>query len=140
MATFHRFEDMEAWQSARRLTRELYAVSQRGRFARDYGLGSQLRRAAVSILSNIAEGFERDGTGEFIQFFAMAKGSVGEVRAQLYVALDQAYIDESAFSRLEALACETSRMLAGLMRYLRRSSVKGQKYKSQETPNQKPAT
>jgi len=140
MATFRRFEDIEAWQSARRLTRELYAISQRGRFSKDYGLGGQLRRAAVSILSNIAEGFERDGTGEFIQFLAMAKGSVGEVRAQLYVALDQAYIDQGTFGALDGLACETSRMLAGLMRYLRHSSVKGQKYKSRGTPNEKPAT
>jgi four helix bundle protein len=140
MATFQRFEEIEAWQSARRLTRELYGISQRGRFAKDYGLGSQIRRAAVSILSNIAEGFERDGAGEFLQFLAMAKGSVGEVRAQLYAALDQGYIDKMAFTDLDALARETSRMLAGLMRYLRCTSVRGQKYKTHHPSNQKPET
>src|ERR1044071_8834864 len=89
MSTFQSFEDIEAWQKARELTRRVYEVSEVGAFARDFGLRDQIRRASVSALSNIAEGFERSGTGEFIQFLSAAKGSAGEVRAQLYVALDR---------------------------------------------------
>ena len=86
MATIEKFEDIEAWQKARELTREVYAASNTWLFAKDYGLRDQIRRAAVSIMSNIAEGFERGGDKEFGQFIAQAKGSSAEVRAQLYVA------------------------------------------------------
>ncbi len=89
MATFKSFEDIEAWQKARELTNRVYDASDKGAFARDFGLRDQIRRACVSILSNIAEGFERSGTGEFVQFLSSAKGSAGEVRAQLYVALER---------------------------------------------------
>jgi four helix bundle protein len=81
MSTFQSFEDIEAWQKARELTRRIYEVSDVGKFARDFGLRDQIRRASVSVLSNIAEGFERSGTGEFIQFLSGANGSAGEVRA-----------------------------------------------------------
>ena len=91
MATFERFEDIEAWQKARELTREIYRVSRQGEFARDFDLRSQIRRAAVSIMSNIAEGFERDGVKEFSQFLSTSTGSAGEVASDLYVALDQGY-------------------------------------------------
>ena len=128
MATFQSFEEIEAWQKARELTQRVYLISNHGDFARDFGLRDQMRRASVSIMSNIAEGFERDGTGEFIQFLAMAKGSAGEVRAQLYVAFDQSYLDEKAFSELLALAAQISRMINGLMNYLRKSNIKGTKY------------
>ncbi len=80
-------------------------------------------------MSNIAEGFERSGTGEFAQFLAMAKGSVGEVKSQLYVAIDQKYLDEKTFDRLFMLAAEVSKMIGGLMNYLRSSKIKGIKYK-----------
>ena len=86
MATFKTFEDIEAWQRSRALTKSIYKVTSQGTFARDFGLRDQIRKASVSIMSNIAEGFERSGTKEFIQFLATAKGSAGEVRAQLYVA------------------------------------------------------
>jgi four helix bundle protein len=88
MATLRQFEDIEAWQKARELTRAVYDCSKVGLFSRDFGLRDQMRRASVSVMSNIAEGFERGGKGEFVQFLAMAKGSAGEVEAQLYVALD----------------------------------------------------
>ena len=88
-----------------------------------------MRRAAVSIMSNIAEGFERGGNKEFCQFLALAKGSCGEVRAQLYVALDRGYIQQTSFDRLTDMAMQTSRMLAGLIKYLRTSELKGSKYK-----------
>ena len=95
MSSFQRFEDIEAWQKARELTKAIYAMSNDGQFARDFGLRDQIRRASVSIMSNIAEGFERTGDAEFRHFRSMAKGSVGEVRAQLYVALDTGLIDGS---------------------------------------------
>lgn len=129
MATFQAFEEIEAWKKARELTREIYTFSKQGLFAKDYGLHDQIRRAAVSSISNIAEGFERSGTGEFIQFLSMAKGSIGEVKSQLYVALDQGYISKPAFDRIFALAAETGRMIGGLMAYLRKSKIKGAKYK-----------
>jgi four helix bundle protein len=129
MATITKFEDIDAWQKARDLTREVNAASNTGLFAKDYGLRDQIRRAAVSIMSNIAEGFERGGDKEFGQFIAQAKGSSAEVRAQLYVALDQGYIDKPTFERLAELSIHINRMLAGLMKYLRSSEFKGSKYK-----------
>jgi len=129
MATFTTFEEISAWQKARQLTKELYKVTSVGAFARDYDLKNQIRRAAVSIMSNIAEGFERSGTGEFNQFLAMAKGSAGEVRSQLYVVLDQNYLSNAVVGRLLEQAAEVGRMIGGLMIYLRKSGVKGTKYK-----------
>jgi len=129
MATLQSFEEIEAWQKARELTRGIYIVSNKGAFSKDFGLRDQIRRASVSIMSNIAEGFERGGTREFMQFLSMAKGSSGEVRSQLYVAVGQGYIDKEIFEQLYALASEASRMITGLMRYLRKANVKGVKYK-----------
>ena len=129
MATISKFEDIEAWQLAREMTKAIYAISNDGAFARDFGLRDQIRRASVSIMSNIAEGFERAGDKEFLQFVSLAKGSSGEVRAQLYVALDAGYIDQQTFSRLSDMATQINRMLAGLMKYLRSSELKGSKYK-----------
>ncbi|PSQ92571.1 MAG: four helix bundle protein, partial [Bacteroidetes bacterium SW_4_67_19] len=85
MATFHRFEDIESWQKARRLARRIYELTGNGDFARDFGLRDQIRRAAVSIMSNIAEGFERGSRREFARFLDIAKASAGEVRSPLYV-------------------------------------------------------
>lgn len=129
MAAIRQFEDIEAWQKARELTREVYAASSRGVFAKDYGLRDQIRRAAVSVMSNIAEGFERGGSGEFIQFLSIAKGSAGEVEAQLYVALDQAYVSKERFDFIRALASSTKKLIAGFMNYLKQANLKGQKYK-----------
>jgi four helix bundle protein len=119
MATFQRFEDIEAWKKARQLTKEIYALSNEGTFARDFGLKDQIRRAAVSVMSNIAEGFERSGTGDFLRFLAIAKGSAGEVRSQLYVAYDLTYVDEERFGKLADAAMQISKLLAGLMGYLK---------------------
>src|SRR5712671_1163202 len=109
MATFRRFEEIDAWQKARELTNAVYDCSERGAFRRDFGLRDQMRRAAVSVMSNIAEGFEREGKGEFVQFLSMAKGSAGEVEAQLYVALDEGYIDKDQFDSVKAIASSTKR-------------------------------
>ena len=100
MATFKRFEEIESWKCARKLTNRIYQVSNQGNFARDFTLKDQVRRACVSIMSNIAEGYDRSGTREFVQFLATAKGSAAEVRCQLYIALDQGYIDEAEFVEL----------------------------------------
>ena len=128
MATFQKFEDIEAWQRARKLTRKIYTVSNENPFSKDFGLRDQIRKASVSIMSNIAEGFKRGGTKEFIQFLSIAKGSSGELRSQLYVALDQGYLKEDMFDRLLVTALETSRMISGSINYLRKSKMKGTKY------------
>ena len=129
MSTFKNFEEIESWQKARELTREVYTVSNQSAFGQDFGLRDQIRRASVSIMSNVAEGFERDGNREFLQFLAVAKGSNGEVRAQLYVALDQDYIDRNTFETLSAISIEVGRLIGGLMNYLRKSDMKGKKFK-----------
>ncbi|HEY5837696.1 MAG TPA: four helix bundle protein [Pyrinomonadaceae bacterium] len=130
MATFKKFEEIEAWRKARELTKRIYTISRTTSFARDFGLKDQIRRASVSVMSNIAEGYDRSGTGEFIQFLATAKGSAAEVKCQLYVALDQSYIDQATFVELTSLASETGNMIGGLINYLRRSGLKGTKYKT----------
>jgi four helix bundle protein len=129
MAKIEKFEDIEACKSAREVTKMIYAASSNGNFSRDFGLCNQIRRAAVSILSNIAEGFERGGNKEFLQFLAIAKGSCGEVRAQLYVALDQNYIDKTRFEEILNKLLETSRVISGLMKYLQQSEMRGDKFK-----------
>jgi len=126
--SFQRFEDIGAWQRGRELARLIYQMTNREPLARDFGLRDQLRRAAVSVVSNIAEGFERGGTGEFRQFLSQAKGSAGEIRAQLYVALDAGLVSEEEFNVAYALADKTGQMIAGLIRYLRQTEVRGQKY------------
>ncbi len=129
MATFQSFGEIEAWQKARALTQRVYVATNEGTFSRDFGLRDQIRRASVSIMSDTAEGCERSGTGEFLQFLAIAKGSAGEVRAQLYVAFDQGYLQQDVFEELLGTAAQISRMLSGLMIYLRKSNLAGTKYK-----------
>ncbi len=124
MATFHRFEEIEAWQLARQLTREVYAMTNLGTFAKDFGLRDQIRRAAVSVMSNIAEGFERRGNREFARFLSIAKGSAGEVNSQLYVALDQNYIEPIVFERLSKLTIELGKKIGALSKYLLQASIR----------------
>ena len=118
MATIERFEEIEAWKVAREVTRAIYEVSRRGAFARDFGLRDQMCRAAVSIMSNIAEGFESRTQALFADFLGRAKGSAGALRAQLYVALDAGYIKEEEFVRLTGQAESCSRLLHRFMIYL----------------------
>ncbi len=128
MASIEKFEDIEAWQKARELTREIYRVTNRGTFAKDFGLRDQIRRASVSIMSNIAEGFGRGGNREFIQFLSMAKGSVSEVQAQLYVAVDAGYLTKDQFQQLYSLSQSTGNLIGGFIRYLTKSADKGVKF------------
>jgi four helix bundle protein len=139
MATFRTFEDIEGWKLGRELTREVYRVSSAAPFSKDFALLNQIRRASVSIMSNIAEGFDRDGNKEFINFLTIAKGSAAEVRAQLYVAVDQNYISNDEFETLSELTNSIGRVLAGLIKYLQSSDIKGPKFKGLAT-NQKPET
>ncbi len=127
MPKINRFEDIDAWKKARELTKSIYEITAQGDLAKDYSLKDQLRRASISIMANVAEGFEREGNKEFKQFLAIAKGSVGEVKAQLYVALDARLINPECFTKNMALADETSRLLAGFLRYLKASDHKGSK-------------
>ena len=113
MAGIERFEDIIAWQKARHLTRLIYQVSDVGSWSRDFGLKDQTRRASVSIMSNIAEGFER-GPREFHQFLTVAKGSCAEVRSLQYVALDAAHLSEPDFANLIARSEEVARLIGGL--------------------------
>jgi four helix bundle protein len=129
MAKIERFEDLASWQKARELNRLIYQLSRSGAMAKDFGLRDQIRRASVSVMSNIAEGFERGGDREFAQFLSNAKGSCGEVRCQLYVALDEEYLTETEFEDLYQRSLEVSRLISGFMAYLRRSELRGSKYK-----------
>lgn len=128
MAAFNRFEEIEAWQAARRLTRSIYRITNDHPFRKDVGLCGQLRRASLSVMSNIAEGFERDGNREFHHFLSVAKGSCGEVRSQLYIAMDVGYLSVDQHDELRKQSETVSRLIFGLMRHLRTSGRRGMKY------------
>jgi four helix bundle protein len=118
MATVQQFEDLHVWEEARILVREVYRVTKQSRFRRDLSLRDQITRASASTMSNIAEGFEHGSRKEFVQFLNVAKGSNGEVRSQLYIALDQEYIDRVTFDGLRKSALSLSRRLAKFIEYL----------------------
>src|SRR5919205_410000 len=109
-----RFEDFVAWQKARALTAAIYKATSEGNFARDFGLRDQIRRAAVSIMSNIAEGFERGRAAEFHQVLSVARASCAELRSQLYVALDAQYVNQEVFYELMRIAIEVGHIIGGL--------------------------
>jgi four helix bundle protein len=109
-----RFEDLIAWQKARALAKTIYKVTRKGEFRNDYGLAGQIQRAAVSIMANVAEGFERGGLGEFHQFLSTAKASCAELRSHLYVACDIGYLQEAEFAALLDQAEEVGRIVGGL--------------------------
>jgi len=113
-----RFEEIEAWKTARQLTNLIYQMSDLGVFAKDYGLKDQIRRASVSVMSNIAEGFESRTDTQFINYLGHAKGSAGEVRSQLYVALDLKYILQERFAEAYEFADKASRQISRFMDYL----------------------
>jgi len=112
--TIQRFEDLIAWQKARELNREIYLLTNTGAFAKDFGLRDQIRRASVSVSSNIAEGFDRSSRAEFHRFVVIAKASCAEVQSQLYLALDIGYLDHKEFEVLMAQAKEVVKILGGL--------------------------
>jgi four helix bundle protein len=122
------FEELEIWKDARALTKAVYQLTSDSRFSKDFGLRDQIRRASVSIMSNIAEGFERGGNQEFIQFLYVAKGSCGEVRSQLYAAMDQNYLDQKVVGDLLTSLKRLSIMIKHLIDHLKGSGMRGPKY------------
>jgi len=128
------FEELEVWKEARRLTQRIYHLTKDQSFAKDFGLCDQIRRASVSIMSNIAEGFERGGNQEFLQFLYVAKASCGEVRSQVYVALDQGYVASTEADELTNSFKRLSSMISNLITYLRKSGMKGEKFRKAQSP------
>ena len=128
-ASLERFEDIVAWRKARELVKEVYDLTSRDTFSRDYGLRDQIRRAALSVMSNIAEGFGRGGNKEFIRFLCIAKGSAHEVRSEFYAALDAGHIQSKEFDSLYQLCEETERLIAGFIRYLQQCPYRGEAFK-----------
>lgn len=122
------FEDLEVWQKAREFAKLVYETSNKGSFARDFSLKDQINRSSGSIMDNIAEGFERGGNKELIQFLSYSKGSSGEARSQLYRAVDKAYIEQTEFDFLKSKSIELSKQLSGFMSYLKTSEMRGEKY------------
>ncbi|MEM6353196.1 MAG: four helix bundle protein [Cyanobacteria bacterium P01_D01_bin.14] len=116
MGKVERFEDLRVWRQGIELVKQVYGVTGQGKLARDFGLRDQMRRAAVSVPTNIAEGFERRSRKEYLQFLNIAKGSVGEVRSLLRVALEVGYLDSSSYEILHDQAVQISRMLAAQMK------------------------
>lgn len=130
MGAFQRFEEIVAWQEARKLTKAIYKVTALPSFSRDFSLIDQMRRSSVSIMSNIAEGFERSGRREFIQFLALSKGSSGELRSHLYIALDLGYLTKGDFQELYNRTAYLAGRIGALMKYLRDSNIRGAKFQS----------
>ncbi len=121
MTAIRRFEEIKAWQTARQLSQLVYKLTGRGAFARDFGLRDRMQRAAVSIMSNIAEGFESQSRMLFISFLCRARGSAAELRAQTFVALDAGHIDHSDFDQIQQLTHTCGQQLYRFIEYLRRS-------------------
>lgn len=122
------FEDLNVWKQARQLTQEVYRLTKTEKFRQDFGLRDQIQRATISVMSNIAEGFERGGNQEFVQFLYVAKASCGEVRSQLYVVLDQGYATANDSEKSLQLFRRLSGMISNLITYLRESDMKGEKF------------
>lgn len=119
MAKFSSFEEIISWQKSRELNKDIYNITNKNSsFSKDFGLRDQIRRSSISISSNIAEGFERENTKEFIRFLYIAKASSGEFRSQLYLAFDLDYISEDEFSKLNLKVNEVSKLISGLIKYL----------------------
>lgn len=122
------FEELPVWQKARELVNYIYTLTKKDVFSRDFSLVDQIRRASASVMSNIAEGFERGSNAEFIHFLYISKGSAGETRTQLYIALDQEHISKEDFKRGFDLCRDVSGQLSGLIDYLKGSNLKGEKF------------
>jgi four helix bundle protein len=119
MAKIERFEDIQAWQKAKELVRDIYEVTSKGNFTKDYSLKDQIRRASISVMSNIAEGYARQTDREFTQFLHIALGSVSEVQSQLYIAQDLKYISNEDFDKIYEQGSETARLITGFIKYLK---------------------
>jgi four helix bundle protein len=128
MAKIIRFEDLEVWQKAREYSKLIFEITGKGTFSKDYSLKDQINRSSGGIMDNIAEGFERGGNKEFVQFLSYAKGSSGESRSQLYRALDKEPIEQLEFDFLYNKCEDISKQLSGFMNYLNTSKLRGEKF------------
>ena len=137
MPKIERFEDLDAWKKAREMTKAVYVVTSSAKFSRDLSLKGQIRGSTVSSMSNIAEGFEHSSDRQFLQFLSIAKRSTDEVKSQLYVALDAGYLTQAEFDEIYRLAAETSRLIGGLMRYLKNAEIEGARFKREEKTGSK---
>jgi four helix bundle protein len=122
------FEELTVWQLSRELAKDIYGLTQRENFYKDYSLKDQINRSCGSVMDNIAEGFERGGNKEFCQFLYIAKGSNGEIRSQLYRAFDRNHLNKVEFESLKARAENISKQLSGFIHYLKNSDLKGEKF------------
>ena len=129
MAVIKQFEDIEIWQLARELCKDIHKITNYESLGKEFRLKEQIRASSGSIMDNIAEGFERSGNKEFIQFLFIAKGSCGEVRSQLYRIFDNSYISENEFNTLKDKCLYLSKSISGFISYLKNSEIKGSKYK-----------
>jgi four helix bundle protein len=118
-----RFEDLTAWQIARELTNQIYFVTKEESLSRDFGFVDQIRKAALSVMNNISEGFERGSNKDFVRFLFIARGSAGEVRSMLYIALDQNYMNVETFDRCIELSVRCSQLCWGLIKHLQKQST-----------------
>ena len=134
---FTKIEDMLAWQKAKALTIEIYKITNEPLFSKDFGLKDQIRRAAVSVPSNIAEGFGRGGTNEFKNFLSIAKGSLYEVKTQLIISFELGLVEEKLKEQLIINIEEVTGMIAGLIKYLKNTEIKGSKYSSEKNQTTK---
>lgn len=128
MSTIKSFEELEIWKMARLLCQDIFLITRHDLFYKDFGLKNQINNSSGSVMDNIAEGFERDGTKEFIQFLSIAKASCGECRSQLYRSLDRSYITLTEFENISFKTIELGRKISNLMDYLRKTDIRGSKY------------
>lgn len=128
MSTIKSFEELEIWKMARLLCQDIFLITRYDLFSKDFGLKNQINNSSGSVMDNIAEGFERDGTKEFIQFLSVAKASCGECRSQLYRSLDRSYITMPEFETISKKTLVLGSKISNLIDYLRKSDIRGNKY------------
>lgn len=134
MSTIKKFEYLEVWKMARELCKEIFQITLHKTFARDFGLINQISNSSGSVMDNIAEGFERDGSREFVQFLSISKASCGECRSQLYRAPDRNYVTNEQFERISQKTIDLGSKISNLMIYLKNSEIKGNKFKTPKPP------